>query len=223
MTPSAKVSTRTVPVDTIYVLSITEAAKIPAAWCEEQFPRRMERARKFRREEDRLRCIAAGALEVYALGVRESGIVLDERGKPTAPERGVFFSVSHSGDYAVLALSDREVGTDIEKIEDARLAVAERVFTPEELLWMREDAQERFYILWTLKESVSKLDGRGLSLPMESCSVLPMIRGESILLDGKRLFGTSQRFANCILSLCSAEKAERIELNILTAGEILGK
>ena len=223
MTPSAKVSMRTVPLDTIYVLSITEAAKLPAAWCEEHFPRRMERARKFRREEDRLRSIAAGALEVYALGVRESEIRIDELGKPTAPGSEVFFSLSHSGDHAVLALSSSEVGTDIEKIEDARLAVAERVFTPEELSWMREDAQERFYILWTLKESVSKLDGRGLSLPMESFSVLPLTRGESLLLDGKRLFGASQRFDNCILSLCSAEKAENIQMNILTAENILGK
>ena len=213
---------RTVPLDTIYVLSITEAAKIPAAWCEEHFPRRMERARKFRREEDRLRSIAAGALEVYALGVRESEIKIDERGKPTAPGSGVFFSVSHSGDYAVLALSGREVGTDIERIEAARLSVAERVFTPEELSWMREDAQNRFYILWTLKESVSKLDGRGLSLPMESFSVLPMTKGGSILLDGKKLFGTSQRLDDCILSLCSEEKAGKIQLNILTAEELLG-
>lgn len=181
----------------------------------------MERAQKFRREEDRLRCIAAGALEVCTLGVRESEIALDELGKPTLPGGGVYFSVSHSGDYAVLALSGFEVGADIEKIEAVRHSVAERVFTPEELTWMKENAETRFYILWTLKESVCKLDGRGLSLPPESFSVLPMIKGESLPLDGRKLFGCSQRFDNCILSLCSTKKTEKPNLKILTAEEIL--
>ena len=205
----------------VYLLSVTEAALIPKAWCEERFPKRMERSRRFRREEDKLRSVAAGALEVYALGVDESGIRIDENGKPTAPESGYSFSLSHSGDYAVLALRDGEIGVDLEKIEDAHLRVAERVFTPEELCWMREEPKSRFCILWTLKESVCKLDGRGLSLPMESFSVLPLTEGGCIALNGKKLFGSSRIFETYALSLCTTKKTDGFALRILTAEDIL--
>ena len=205
----------------VYVLPITQAAIIPEAWCEKNFPKRLERSRKFRREEDRLRSIAAGVLEYYALGVDESRIVIDENGKPAIPGSGYYFSVSHSGNYAILALSECEAGTDIEKIENGNPRVAERVFTPEELSWMNEDAKMRFYILWTLKESVCKLDGRGLSLPPESFSVLPMIKGESITINGKKLFGCSRIFDDCVVSFCSTAKTALFPLKLLTAGDIL--
>lgn len=205
----------------VYTLSITQAALIPKAWCEKNFPKRLESSQKFRREEDRLRSIAAGALEYFALGVDERGIVIDENGKPAIPGSGYFFSVSHSGNYAILALSECEAGTDIEKIENGNLRVAERVFTPEELSWMNEDAKIRFYILWTLKESVCKLDGRGLSLPPESFSVLPMVKGESITINGKKLFGCSRIFDDCVVSYCSTEKSDAVQLKVLTANEIL--
>ena len=205
----------------VYVLSVTQAALLPKAWCEEHFPVRMERSRKFRREEDKLRSVAAGALECYALGVDESGICVEENGKPRASGGEYGFSVSHSGNYAVLALSEGEVGADIEKLEDVRHNVAQRVFTPEELLWMREDVQNRFYILWTLKESVCKLDGRGLNLPMESFSVLPIIRGGSITVGENKIFGCSQIFETYALSLCSTEKVNIFPIKILTAEDIL--
>lgn len=44
--------------------------------------------------------------------------------------RPVFFNLSHSGKYLVCALSDREVGIDIERITSARMEVARRYFHP---------------------------------------------------------------------------------------------
>lgn len=202
----------------VYILPISQAELIPEELCEKLFPKRMERAKSFRRREDMLRSIAAGALESFVLGVDESEIRFNEWNKPYVP--GCCFSLSHSGLYTILAVSDCEIGADIEKIEQVRDGIAGRVFTENEILWMNEDPEIRFFILWTLKESICKLDGRGMSFPMESFDVLPMTRGESVTIGEKKLFGYSHFFEGCVFSVCSERKTEKKEMKILSADDI---
>jgi len=203
----------------VYIMSVFEAALIPEKLCEKLFPKRMERARQFRKRDDFLRSIAAGALESHVLGVDEREIHFNDWGKPCV--NGRFFSVSHSGSFTMLAVNDCEIGVDIEKKETVRDGVARRVFTPEEIAWMNEDPEKRFFILWTLKESVCKLDGRGFSLAPESFSVFPITQGKSITIGGKELFGCSGEYEDCIFSLCSEKKIETVEPVIITAEDIL--
>ena len=86
-------------------------------------------------------------------------------GKPylVAPS-GVWFNVSHSGDYAACAVSDEgDVGVDIQKITPARMRVAEQYFAPQhfaELLALSGAARdERFCELWVLREAEIKARG----------------------------------------------------------------
>lgn len=105
---------------------------------------------------------------VHPLQVTES-----DGGKPyLVAEPGVHFSLSHSGGWAVCALSDCPVGVDIEKCEQGRRDIASRFFHKEEIRYLnsllptaRDDA---FYSLWTLKESFVKSTGRGLDMPLRS-------------------------------------------------------
>ena len=43
-----------------------------------------------------------------------------------------FYNISHSGDYAICAVSDSEVGVDIQKIRKPDMRIAKRYFTEDE-------------------------------------------------------------------------------------------
>lgn len=122
---------------------------------------------------------AASLLLEYAVSqqfpwvVHPLAISIAEGGKPyLVSEPGIHFSLSHSGNWAVCALSDHPVGVDIERCEPGRRDIASRFFHREEVRYLntvlpsaRDDA---FYKLWTLKESFVKSTGRGLDLPLRS-------------------------------------------------------
>ena len=85
-------------------------------------------------------------------------------GKP-ALVNGPEFSLSHSGERVLCALSDRAVGADIQQLRPYNPALVRRFFTAEEGDWL-EVQQERdlaFTLLWGLKESYVKLLGSGIA------------------------------------------------------------
>lgn len=129
---------------------------------------RREKALRIRREEARLRSIGA-ALLLRAVGI-EPPFAYGEHGKPYIPG-GPYFSLTHSGALAALAVSDTPVGLDIEKIAPVRRTAA-RALTTKEREYMEADPERRFAYLWTRKEAALKCTGAGLSQPMNAFSVL---------------------------------------------------
>ncbi|MCD7736265.1 MAG: 4'-phosphopantetheinyl transferase superfamily protein, partial [Lachnospiraceae bacterium] len=97
-----------------------------------------------------------------------------EHGKPFFPDfPEIHFSLSHSGEMAMAVFADTEIGCDIELKKQANEKLARRFFCPEEYAWMARakdepERKERFYRLWTLKESFLKATGWGLRLPLDS-------------------------------------------------------
>lgn len=103
-------------------------------------------------------------------------------GKPfvqeDAPEPPLQFSLSHSGELAVLAVArGRPVGADVEAIlpERATPEIAARFFSPEEAQGLGRLPQERraeaFFRCWTRKEAYVKARGDGLSRRLDRFSV----------------------------------------------------
>lgn len=168
---------------TIHALRAESVRRADLAPLFERFPERMARSERFRRENDRLLCVGAGILLREALGLRdESELRCGEDGKPFAPGYPAF-SLSHGGDWCVLAIGEGELGVDIERIDEKHLAIAPEACTREELAWLRGDAA-RFCTLWTLKESMMKATGLGMKLEPRRIDVLPFTEGKPVSLQG---------------------------------------
>ena len=115
-----------------------------------------------------------------------------EKGKPfIVGVENVFFNISHSGDYVVCAVSDREIGIDIEKRAKARMEVAGRFFHGEEvaqLKMLEEDKQDQlFFNYWSVKESFLKYIGTGLARTLNSFIVSFSGGGVSLFERGNKL------------------------------------
>lgn len=102
--------------------------------------------------------------------------LLNEFGKPRLDDHpGVHFSLSHSQDRALLAVSEGpEIGADLEKVRAIdHIGLARRYFHPDEVATIErhEDPRQAFFRVWTLKEAVVKALGLGLSLPLGGFAV----------------------------------------------------
>ena len=103
-----------------------------------------------------------------ALGNNEEHIILrTENRKPYFDDASLLFSLSHSDPIAVAALSDSEIGVDLEFIDPERRTsdIARRFFSNSERSRMSSaiDPILAFYALWTKKEAYAKLTGKGLT------------------------------------------------------------
>ena len=91
-------------------------------------------------------------------------------GKPYFENGGIHFSISHSKNIAVCAISQSEVGIDIERLDKERdyLSLAERYFTKKEYEKIREseNIKEAFIKYWTAKEAYIKYTGEGFKRGM---------------------------------------------------------
>ncbi len=105
-----------------------------------------------------------------------------EFGKPFLADEeqgaGVCFSLSHAGDYCLLAVAvNRSVGIDLEQVRDDLpfREMARRYFSVREraeLFSLPEDLQlAAFYRCWTRKEAYLKGCGSGFSQPCDSFDV----------------------------------------------------
>ena len=97
----------------------------------------------------------------------------NEYGKPfLINDPHIHFNISHAGNCVAFAIADVPVGIDIEIIKPIDLKIAERFFTPDEIEYILSGDQiQRFYEVWTKKESYIKYDGKGLRTPLPSFSV----------------------------------------------------
>ena len=94
-------------------------------------------------------------------------------GKPRFSHRpGVEFSLSHSGDYWLCAMSRQPLGLDLQehRLQDYE-NISRRFFSPEEDAYLRSRDYEDFFTLWTAKESYVKCIGRGIDQEFSCFSV----------------------------------------------------
>lgn len=96
-------------------------------------------------------------------------------GKPYLKDAALYFNVSYTYGVCLIALSDDEIGADIERLRTAKLHVANRCFTDSENHYLHQDTElfdQRFYELWTQKEAYLKYTGEGFYRTPKSVDVL---------------------------------------------------
>ena len=115
-----------------------------------------EKALRFKFEKDQLRCL----LSSYLISqLSNSELKKNETGKPYF-ENGPYFNISHSGKYVIMAISNNEVGVDIEENVEKNMDVLLKIFNEAESKMIKEHAD--FYYLWCAKESLIKCMGSSI-------------------------------------------------------------
>ena len=127
-------------------------------WFEQMSAERREAVSRVAVEQKRNLRIAADALcrktvsEFCSISPADIIFEQNKTGKPFVKGLPVYFSIIHSGDYAVCAVSDCEIGIDIEKIRTIDLRVADRFATVKEKEYIH-NCKDGFFRICTLKEA----------------------------------------------------------------------
>lgn len=193
--------------------------------------RRRERIGRYRRIEDAQRSLVAGLLlrRVVVRRCRLAGSAIryeyGEHGKPSLAGFPDFrFNLSHAGRWVICAVSDSEVGADVEEIRAIDPGLYDMVLTDGEkaaAAGLPEPERLRlFYKAWTLKESVVKCIGAGLAIPFRSLDVIRAqypgtfawkSDGEEIVLS----MHTMQMAPDCVVSVCNRTSVNPVRLRLV--------
>ena len=143
-----------------------------------------ERASRFHFPKDSDRFIAAhGSLrEILARYLHRKPAQLtfsvDQQGKPALVDSKLEFNLSHSSDFALLAVTrERNIGVDVERIrtdmelENIAIHNFSKIEISELMALPLEQRIAGFFNCWTRKEAYIKAHGLGLSLPLDSFDV----------------------------------------------------
>lgn len=129
---------------------------------------RYEKLSKLKKESDKKLSLGAELLLMHILEKyfpevsAPPEIKTKQRGKPYI--EGVNFSLAHAGNIAVCAVSDTELGVDIERTDRKNQGVAEKYFT-------NEEKKHDFSYIWTRKEAAVKADGGGIAIGLDTFDV----------------------------------------------------
>lgn len=157
-----------------------------------------ERIKKFKFENDRLRSlygeIMARSLAVQELHIANDKLVkkINEHGRPYFDNvENWHYSISHSGKYVACAVSNFNLGVDIEHKNGYKEKISKRFFAKDEIeslsLCDESNREKLFYTFWTIKESYVKYLGVGLVKELSSFSVKKDESGFYIVDEGQRV------------------------------------
>ena len=121
-------------------------------------------------------------------------------GKPYFEGVPAHISISHSFGLCLAAISDSEIGADIEKhrYDTEKLTkLARRYFTKEEAEYVEKAPLLHFYEIWCSKESYIKFTGEGFSKPLSSFSLKDLT-----------LFISTASIDGFTVAVCSKEQIE---------------
>lgn len=157
------------------------------------------KARRYLQKEDAYRSILSSLFINKYVG--ERGLTYGKFGKPA--KEGMHFNASHSGNYVIFAISDKEIGLDIEKIKDRCISLKTFILGTKEASW------SDVYMAWCKKESVLKCFGYGLS----KIDKTPIENGLNVF-EGKKVYVVAEKFGNYVIS-CAQEGEDDFSFSLM--------
>lgn len=132
--------------------------------------KRRKQALRFRYMGGRISCIVGYLLFLYGYKhlhnrIDHPDFTKDRNGKPyLADDSDIFFNISHCNGAAACIFGDSPVGIDIQDIRELKMRHVMRVCSPEEQNRIKSALEPdlEFCRIWSIKESVSKLTGKGV-------------------------------------------------------------
>ena len=184
-------------------------------------PARREKTARLVRPEDRR--LSLGAELLLRRAFMDAGEPFPARmefgafGKPFFPGADIRFNLSHAGEYALCAVCDTETGCDIEKIVPAPMDVAQRFFSREEALDILSQPtpaarDDRFFRLWTVRESYVKALGTGITHPLNAFRVSLEEPVRVIPDEGRHFFREFPDIPGYRAAMCAEEDLSGAEL-----------
>lgn len=119
----------------------------------------------------------------------------NSHGKPFIKGSPLKFSLSHSENTVICAVSEKEIGTDIQFVRPISVRAVEKFCTPEEMekVLSSEDKDRESCRIWCIKESRGKLTGMGFQEGFSAISADGLIeKGEAACIP----------YANGFISVC---------------------
>lgn len=193
---------------------------------------RQKKIDSFRFRKDKNLCLGAGALLNFALmefGLSEKDMTysFEKSGKPYFKNhKEIHFNISHSQKCAIVSVSDKDVGCDIELIAPQKLDIAEKFFHKNEYNYLQslnnpDEQSYVFFRLWTLKESYVKALGKGMTKPFDEFSIEI---GDKITIfdnqDEKPHFFKEYQWDKYAIACCSRQDCFQKELIIVTPKDL---
>lgn len=150
------------------------------------------------------------ATEILGIQNQDLQFSQNEFGKPyLVNTRQFHFNISHTKNALAIAIADTEIGVDIEKIKKFNPKIAERYFTKEEAVYLKNHSTAvDFFETWTKKEAYLKWLGTGLSTPLNSFNTLEL----------KNVQTTHQ--TDYIISVC-CDSPVQFETSIFDVGPVI--
>lgn len=111
-------------------------------------------------------CLVKLLKEYYNINYKKISFYTNEYGKPYIQNNNIFFNISHSNDYVIVAISSKEIGVDIEKIRDTNLNTINQFATPKEkeyVLSSDNNCYSKLFEIYTLKEAYIKMKGKNMN------------------------------------------------------------
>lgn len=139
-------------------------------------PQRAQKALSFKYMIDRKLSVIAYLLLIYGIQ-KEYGILEElvfefgENEKPYLKNHpNIFFNISHCKSGVVCAISNEEIGIDIEQVTNFDEEVAKYICNETEYNHLIQSPKQSldFCKLWTAKESAVKLTGKGICTDLKS-------------------------------------------------------
>lgn len=141
----------------LYVLDVDTAFHHKKQLLESVNDKQREKALRYKNEIDQVRSLASAYLMNR---LSKEPLQYNDTGKPFFAN-GPFFNISHSGQFIVMAVSNKDIGVDIEENVEKDMSSLIRIFNEVEARMIKEHSD--FYYLWCAKESLIKCIGSSIN------------------------------------------------------------